>query len=319
MRHFFSFKFQKIAESHRADLIEKFKSVEYLSATSDMWTRSNRSFLAISVHYYDPVTLEIKTSFIACEAFEGHHTNDKVAEKLRSIFNRYGILDKIFFITTDGGSEYVAALKNYGNNYRAIQSFNDESFTDWFDTHGNGDGDANANCDENNHSQSSIEEDIDMDCDTNLDEHSLIRVDTGSAPTDGDDDDRIRVLELFTADDILEEDMPMLRKMNRVSCSSHKLEKIGKFDALNAKNDPVFCQTYDRVFGQLEEIWSLRESRLKSEMFTRITGRKLIGPHRIRWMKTYDAVGCILIFYSHLNLKSVSNFNTRHFDSRQIK
>lgn len=64
----------------------------------------------------------MKTEFIACELFEGHHTNDKVAEKLNGIFQRFEILEKVYFITTDGAGEYVAAFKYHSDNYRSIQS-----------------------------------------------------------------------------------------------------------------------------------------------------------------------------------------------------
>lgn len=44
-----------------------------------------------------------------------------MTEKLKFIFERYGILGKVFFITTDGAGEYTAALKRYGDDYRSLQ------------------------------------------------------------------------------------------------------------------------------------------------------------------------------------------------------
>lgn len=102
-------------------LKENFKNVNFMSATSDIRSRRNKSFIAVSVHYYEPKTLELKSSFIACQHFPGRHTNDKVAEMLKSIFDRFDILAKVFFITTDGAGEYTAALKYYGNNYRSMK------------------------------------------------------------------------------------------------------------------------------------------------------------------------------------------------------
>lgn len=87
----------------------KYRNVEYMSATSDVWERSNRSYIAVSVHYFDD-NLVLHTEFIACERFMGHHTNDKVAEKLRSIFDRFEIVDKVFSITTDGTGEFWKPL-----------------------------------------------------------------------------------------------------------------------------------------------------------------------------------------------------------------
>lgn len=82
------------------------------------------------------------------------------------------------------------------------------------------------------------------------------------------------VQNLFTDEDIVIENMPMFRKMNRVACSSHILDKIGKYDALNAKRNLKYSAMYERVFKKLDEIWSLRDSRLNVEIYTRITSRK---------------------------------------------
>lgn len=67
----------------------------------------------------------MKTDFIACGNFSGRHTHIKVAEKLAGIFDRYGIKEKVHFVTTDGAGEYTAAFKYYGDNYDSI-CFRDE-------------------------------------------------------------------------------------------------------------------------------------------------------------------------------------------------
>ena len=101
---------------------EKFKNVQFFSATTDIWSRGIRSFIAVTVHYFqNNNNSEVETSFIACEHFEGRHTHDKVAEKLRRIFERYGILEKVFLVTTDGGTNYTAAFKYFGENYESMK------------------------------------------------------------------------------------------------------------------------------------------------------------------------------------------------------
>lgn len=71
---------QALAENQRMELRESFENVKYFCATSDMWTRSNMSFIAVSVHYYEPNTLKLQIKFIACEHFPGRHTNDSESE-----------------------------------------------------------------------------------------------------------------------------------------------------------------------------------------------------------------------------------------------
>lgn len=121
-------KITALAAQHKASLKKTFKKVKFFSATTDIWSRSNKSFIAVSVHYYEGN--ELKTSFIACESFAGRHTNDKVAMKLNEIFVRYDILRKVFFVTTDGASEYQAAFKYYADNYNSMALIANQTF-DW--------------------------------------------------------------------------------------------------------------------------------------------------------------------------------------------
>lgn len=114
-------------------MIRTFKKIPYFCATSDIWSRSNKSFIAVSVHYLESKSLQLKTKFIACEYFPGRHTHDKVAEKFSSIFQRYGIEKKVFSVTTDGAGEYVAAFKYFGDNYRSVHLLDaDEEDLGWF-------------------------------------------------------------------------------------------------------------------------------------------------------------------------------------------
>lgn len=249
-----------------------------MCATSDIWSRSNKSFIAVTVHYFEDSKLVSK--FIACQYFPGNHTHDRVAAKLRTIFESYGIFDKVFFVTTDGAGEYKAAFKFYGNNYRSFE----------FDVDGHG---FDGTTDDPNPTPTS---------DGNFDLLS-----ENEANSDDDDDDFFALNDANGQRDASDagvdpesfriKELPLsLGNMNRVDCSAHKLDKVGGIDSLKAKiYDPDYADLYDRVFGKLEQIWSQKESRISAECFARITGRKLIGPHRIRWLKTCEAVSKYLL------------------------
>lgn len=219
----------------------------------------------------------------------GNHTHDKVAERLNIIFSRFDILGKVFFITTDGAGENVAGINRFGDNYASINRLRDACDlamfdVDPFDTETQ----ANENVTEN-------------ESDDESDGPDLVLCDVGDLGTTSRNQNKnFIVVNLFpvqapsdlgNCDD--DPPFPSLPNMNRVSCSSHLLDKVGKNDVDKAKENPT-----QLVFDQKES----KESRIKAEIFFRLTGRKLIGPHRIRWLKTYDAVSELFRFFLTLSI-----------------
>lgn len=283
-------------------MTKQFENIQFFCATSDIWSRSNRSFIAVSVHFFESKSLQLKTKFIACEHFGSHHTHDKVAEKLSSIFERYGILNKVFFVTTDGAGEYVAAFKKFGDNYRSIRLLDaSEEDLGWLTSttvaSANGKNESsisksnqvvNGDDDLESETESYSDSDdpdlfvhIEKDIDSNKNQSG-----TGVNNSVSTDPDSFCIHELSRS-------LPLLLYANRVDCAAHKLDKLAKVDALTARNDSNYAEIYDRVFAKLQNIWSLKESRLSAEIFEKITGKKLTGPHRIRWLKTFESVSCI--------------------------
>lgn len=230
------------------------KSIKFISATSDVWSRSNRSYIAVSVHYIVPENGKIETKFIACERFLGSHNNEAMAQKLNSIFNKYGIAEKVKFITTDGAGEYKCAMARFGNNYQSMAPLINLS-EDYIDD--------------------AIEEEISevLAIPAHQYEHTNYE-ETESA---------------FTVHEISNENLDYLLP-DRIDCSSHLFDKIGKIDSFNAVLNEDYCDIYTKVMDKLNLIWNVTQSRLKLELFEKYTECKLVKPHRIRWNKLYDAV-----------------------------
>lgn len=293
---------------------ECFKKVEYFCATSDIWSRSNKSFIAVSLHYFDPITLEMRTQFIACEPFPGHHTHDRVAQKLHGIFDRLDILNRVYFVTTDGATEYGAAFKYFGHKHGTIHLMNaSEGNFDWMNRSYAGDGAGTSADDGNSGSEPGLNQN------SNKNGANSDTLDSDSSDDDDDDPDLyVRSLETNSDDDKDYDDdddadnandsgkfrihrLPfsshaLLANMQRVDCSAHKLDKLGKIDVkLAFGHDKDYDSCHERVFAKLDQIWSLKDSRLKAEAFTRITHRKIVPPHRIRWFKSCEAVSVFLI------------------------
>lgn len=272
--------FQKLAIELRESMKKLFENVEFMSASTDIWSRCNKSFIAVTVHYYDVYKLTSK--FIACEFFPGRHTHDRVAEKLNGIFTRFGISEKVFFVTTDGAGEYRAAFTKFGDNYRSI------CIEDPFSFEGQDQQSSSSNSNSNKRAVNMNEyhEKCDDSCSDSEDEHYCKNDSCECAAADvGVTDNLFQIEELPN----------LLGKMNRIDCSAHKLDELGSKDAMKAnENDPDYSDLYTRVFNKINEIWKQKESRLQSEIFARITVRKLVGPHRIRWCKLCEAV-CVHI------------------------
>lgn len=239
--------------------MERLKSIEFISATSDVWSRSSRSYIAVSIHYIVPENGEIETKFIACERFIGSHNNEAVAQKLNSIFNRYGIAKKVNFITTDGAGEYKCAMVRFGDNYRSLAPLINLSEDDIID-------DDNL-----------IEEEI----------SDMLAIPAHEYDDTHYEDDSESA---FTVKEILTGNLDVLLP-TRVDCSSHLIDKIGKIDSFNAVLDEDYCDIYTKVMNKLNLIWAVTQSRLKLELFEKYTECKLVKPHRIRWNKLSDAVG----------------------------
>lgn len=312
---------QETAKAERDRMKKMFEKIPYFCATSDIWSRSNKSFIAVSVHYFESKSLELKSKFIACEYFPGRHTHDKVAEKLSSIFERYGISKKVFFVTTDGAGEYVAAFKYFGDNYRSIHLHDaDEEDLGWL-TDGPAASIASSStsaqmdhADVSSVLQSNLagnERDSDLDLESGSDSDSFSDCDdSDSFVHTGKENESVP----DKSDSFFIHELPLLLHIaNRIDCGAHKVDKMGGIDALNALEDENYANIYNRVFAKLEAIWRLKDSRLNAEIFHRITGRKLIGPHRIRWLKEFESVRCFfslikvnLTFNDFLQLRFVS-------------
>lgn len=82
--------------------------------TTDIWTHSARSYLGVSVHYYDKIWNH-KSYIIAFRYLKERHTYDYLARNLTDILQEFELsVDRISHIVTDGGSNFCKAFKIYG-------------------------------------------------------------------------------------------------------------------------------------------------------------------------------------------------------------
>lgn len=58
---------------------------DYVSATADIWSVNNKSFMGVTVHWIDAGTLIRGKAAIACKRFRGRHS--AIATELEDIFS----------------------------------------------------------------------------------------------------------------------------------------------------------------------------------------------------------------------------------------
>lgn len=107
----------------------------------------------------------------------------------------------------------------------------------------------------------------------------------------------------------------VLSKINRIACSSHALDKVGSKDSKNAKKQKNYKRIHDNVMRKVKNLWKQKKKRKQAEIYKRVTGRKLKGPHRIRWLATFDAVTNFQIEHT---LYQKNNQNCCHYYRFQI-
>jgi hypothetical protein len=88
-------------------LKDRLAKLDYVCTTADCWTSRRRSFLGVTVHWLDPVSLERKGCCLAVRQLFGRHTYDVLAKALESVNNEFQIGDKTCYTVTDSGSNFL--------------------------------------------------------------------------------------------------------------------------------------------------------------------------------------------------------------------
>lgn len=95
-------------------LVETLRSVDCVATTTDCWSARNRSYLGVTAHWIDSVTLGRVSAALACRRLRGSHTFLALASALESVHRDYGISRSVVMTTTDNGSNFVKAFSVFG-------------------------------------------------------------------------------------------------------------------------------------------------------------------------------------------------------------
>ena len=137
-----SFKYDEMISS----LSKKLDAVDVVCTTTDLWSSQNRSFLGITVHWLETVSLERMSAALACKRFKGGHTYDKIAAAIHEVHVKFNIDHKVSRTCTDNGSNMVKAFKEFEGKIetQALQQSTDSGSDDGDGDDDIGDGEANA-------------------------------------------------------------------------------------------------------------------------------------------------------------------------------
>ncbi|CAF0817450.1 unnamed protein product [Rotaria sordida] len=102
----------KMYQERRCSLKEKFKTVPFISLTTDLWMNSRRHhFLVITAHYYNE-HYETFSDVISFRSFRGRHLSARLKKFIFHEIKKLEIESKIFSITTDNGSDIKSATSS---------------------------------------------------------------------------------------------------------------------------------------------------------------------------------------------------------------
>lgn len=99
--------------AYKQKLKEVLQAVNYVCTTADLWTSRNKSYMGVTCHWIDPVTLERRSACLVIRRVIGSHTYDVIGKLLESIHSEFEIVDKIIVTITDSGANFLKAFREF--------------------------------------------------------------------------------------------------------------------------------------------------------------------------------------------------------------
>lgn len=309
--------------------MERFKSVDFMSCTCDLWSRGDRSFIAMKSHYIDEKTGLLVSDLLALKRI---HSKDHITVKLAmvSIMEEYGISKKTSAITTDNAGEFCCAFKKFSENY--VQ-FKEPCDTIEFGLGDDVDDDFLRSVYLTRQSVLADGDDEDEDDhDDEIEDCEVIRgtelrtTDRNIMPMANDVENRActhsSACEVAETDKFVLHDLESIFRSelhesesdagnetvddsdahfplpNRSICNAHTLSLIGKNDLFEALSNEDFANQYFETFEKVNKLWNAaNKTKANVKIVKQWIGKKIRPPHKLRWNRIYDAVCFQLVIY----------------------
>ncbi|KAL7302919.1 hypothetical protein TKK_0004148 [Trichogramma kaykai] len=253
-------KVKKIAndlmEIQKNEIKDILKSVDHVCSTADVWSAPNRSFMGVTAHWMDKISLHRKSAVLACRRFKGSHTHEKITELLFDINNSFNLTsEKIIGTVTDNGSNFIKAFALSGTR-RDVTDSDNERVTDGSDSEGDNDEDL-----------MDVEDEPTNDDDSDCSDTELVDLETYTIP----------------------EECVTLSQHFR--CASHILNLIATTDAMKLINSSSKLKTiHSSAISNCEALWKSLKSVQKREKLNEFFGECLQKPNVTRWNSMYKCL-----------------------------
>jgi len=94
---------------------EALDGVDHVSTTADVWTAHHKSYLDMTAHWIDQISLKQQKAAIACVRLNGCHTYDVLAASIEEIHRKYGFSGKVTATVTDNGFNFVKTFVTFAS------------------------------------------------------------------------------------------------------------------------------------------------------------------------------------------------------------
>ena len=232
---------------------ETLEKVEYVSTTVDMWTAHNRSFLGMTAHWIDPVTLRRCKAALACTRVMSRHAYDVLGARIEQIHESYGLTGKITATITDNGSNFIKAFAVFHHPSLDSSSVSTEETA-----------------------ALSMDEDSD-DCLENTDAKEIIFENVDQLLTMETEDEFTQVQYDLQAHE---------------RCAAHTLNLVASIDIDKyLSTSPVSRNLYRSSLAKCSAVQNkVSRSTVASDSAQEIAKRKFLVPSKTRWSSYYDAI-----------------------------
>ena len=240
------------------NLKQKFRSLDYISITTDGWKGANHAYLGYTASWLND-DLEREYAAIALRRIFGRQTFDVLGKHIMDILAEFEIQNKTAGCTTDSASNYKKSFIQYAEYYEGCIEEKPET-----------DEDEEIEIQIGNENENDTEENVELEM-----------IDIGS--------------ELETPED---ECADCIALPDHYRCSSHKLNNIGKTDIQEAKKNPTYHRSVVSGQQKLAQIRNKQTgSTQKADEIKKVCGSLFIIPGDTRWNGEYQSYNTYIQYY----------------------